>query len=560
MRLFMRPLLLLLVLGLSVPAVASAQRTKGKRSSETTEATPATDPTAMLLYGPTGDDRSGAALEALKGRLEPNELPPERTLSVQDWLGAARFRIGGSAKELPCTTPNPKLKYKRDEETEIAALNKKANGLLADLEPESALTMFQAAHGRLSCQTQYIDQDTFWESYFYAGLAAYYTGDSQGSRAYFRQAATIAPERKWDPSYPPEPQSTFLSAVQDVVARPKGKVFGDLRDTNYSEVWLDGRPLDLTKPFEAEVYPGKHLIQAVDGEGNWSTWVYDIREGATLTFFSAVGLEEMVLDGPDGVLRKTASGQLNKKAREAGVETLYVVRLGDDGKPLKVWSYTPRQGQWLRLERSATGEITRTAVETGDVELTPGEKNRQAFLRKPDYRSSIAVGFKFFELFKCGAAEAVPDTLTTSGRERCADGSYRKTSHLGGLIGIDVNLIQGLNLDIRFGAMATDFSVGGNVLPEAEVGIRYRFLQGVLQPFIAVAGDFFFGNYRENSRGEDKFALYVGPSGYGGVDFEFPDGFRLTIEGGGGVILSGEGSAKVWPHGHVMLAIGRFLP
>lgn len=554
----LRTLTLLLVAALLLPAPAHAQKKK-KGAPETLA--PTTDPKALLVFGPAvkDQDRAGAAMDALKGRLGPDELPPNRSISVQEWLGSAKFRIAGSAKELPCTTPEPKLKFKRDEETEIAALNKKANGLLADLEPEQALAAFQTSQGRLSCQTQYIDQDTFWEAFFYAGIAAFYTGDSQGARAHFRQAATIAPERKWDPSYPPEPQSTFLSAVQDVVARPKGKVFGDLRETNYSEVWLDGSPLDLTKAFESEVYPGRHLIQAVDQDGKWSTWVYDIREGATLTFFSAVGIEETVLDGPDGVLRKTATSTVSKKTRSEGTETLFVVRLDPDGKPTKVFQFDPRSQSWARLERSETGEITRTEVPSGE-ELTPEEKNRQAFLRKPDYRAGISVGFKFLEIFRCGPNVAVPDTLASSGRERCPDGHYRKSPHLGGLIGIDINLVQGLNFDIRFGAMASDFQVGGNVLPEVNAGFRYRFLQGVIQPFIAVAGDFFFGLYRENSRADDTFTLYVGPSGYGGVDFEFGDGFRLTLEGGGGVILTGEGSAKTWPHGHMMLAIGRFFP
>jgi len=555
-----RSLLLLLCVGLVLPGTAFAKKKKTKLKDEPVEESPTVDSKALLLYGPSGEDRSAAALDAVQGRLEPGELPPARTLGVQDWLGAARFRIGGSSRELPCTTPVPKIKYLSEEETEIAALNKKANSLLADLEPEKALLVFQTAQGRLSCQTAFIDQDTYWEAFFYAGIAAFYTGDSQGARAHFRQAAAIAPSRKWDPSYPPEPQSTFLSAVQDVVARPKGKVFGDLRDTNYSEVWMDSGPLDLTKPFELSVYPGRHLIQAVDEEGRWSTWVYDIREGGSLTFFSAVGLEEMVLDGPEGVLRKSASSTVAKKAREDGLRAVFVVRLDDDGKAQKVFQFTLRSATWTMLERSETGQIMRTTVRTEEEELSPEEKNRRAFLRKPDYRASIAVGFKFLEIFRCGSAVAVPDTVASSGRELCPDGGYRKTPHMGGLIGIDINLIQGLNLDIRFGAMASDFALGGNVLPEAEVGFRYRFLQGVVQPFVAVAGDFFFGTYRENSRSEDTFTLYVGPSGYGGVEFEFPDGFRLTLEGGGGVILSGEGEGQKWPHGHAMFAIGRFLP
>ena len=552
-----RLLTCLLILGLALPSAAFAK----KKKTEEEAAPPPVNDSAILVFGgpPTQEDWKPKAEEALKGRLEADEPMPARTLSVEDWMGAAKFRIGGSASESPCNAAKSKVKFDEAKETEIEAINRAANVQLADLEPEKALELFAQSQARLPCQAVYLDQDTFWESYFYAGIAAFYTGDSQGARAHFRQAATIAPERKWDPSYPPEPQSTFLSAVQDVVARPKGKVFGDLRETNYSEVWLDGSPLDLTKAFESEVYPGRHLIQAVDQDGKWSTWVYDIREGATLTFFSAVGIEETVLDGPDGVLRKTATSTVSKKTRSEGTETLFVVRLDPDGKPTKVFQFDPRSQSWARLERSETGEITRTEVPSGE-ELTPEEKNRQAFLRKPDYRAGISVGFKFLEIFRCGPNVAVPDTLASSGRERCPDGHYRKSPHLGGLIGIDINLVQGLNFDIRFGAMASDFQVGGNVLPEVNAGFRYRFLQGVIQPFIAVAGDFFFGLYRENSRADDTFTLYVGPSGYGGVDFEFGDGFRLTLEGGGGVILTGEGSAKTWPHGHMMLAIGRFFP
>ena len=146
------------------------------------------------------------------------------------------------------------------------------------------------------------------------------------------------------------------------MARPKAKVFGDLRDELQRSL-ARRAALDLTKPFEPRCTPASTSSRPSTA-GNWSTWVYDIREGDP-TFFSAVGLEEMVAGRgapQDGV------GQLNKKAREAGVETLYVVRLGDDGKPLKVWSYTPRQTSGsLSL---CHGEITRTAVETGDVKLT----------------------------------------------------------------------------------------------------------------------------------------------------------------------------------------------
>ncbi len=51
------------------------------------------------------------------------------------------------------------------------------------------------------------------------------------------------------------------------------------------------------------------------------------------------------------------------------------------------------------------------------------------------------------------------------------------------------------------------------------------------------------------------------PLGYGGVDFEFPDGFRLTLEGGAGVVIGGnEGDQLNWPLVSALFALGRFMP
>ncbi len=548
-----RLLLSLLLVALLLPSSAFAA--KKQKKGDVDDVAPV-DAKAILVYGtpPTQEDREAKAIEVLKGRLEPDEPLPKRTLTVNAWMGSARFRLGGSAQNLACIAPPSKIKYDRDQETEIEGINREANRLLNDLEPVKAHEAFTLSQDRLPCQAVYLDQDSFWESYFYAGIAAFYTGDSQLARAHFRQAAAIAPERQWDASYPPEPQSTFLSAVQDVVARPKGKIWGDLRETNYREVWLDGRPLDLTKAFEQEVYAGKHLIQAVNDEGQWATWYYDIREGASLTLFSAIGLQELVLAGADGVLRSVATATLSKKLRDEDLEQAYIIRLDEDGEPRTVWQFTRRGGVWSRLERTETGQLLRTEVAA--AELSPEERDRQAFLRKPDYRASVAVGFKFMNLYRCGQAVAT----TVSGIDFCPSGHRRENPYFGGLIGIDVNLVRGLNLDFRFGTTATDLRAGGTLLPEFSVGFRYRFLQGVIQPFIAAAADLLFGLYRDTETSPDQFTVFVGPQGYGGVEFEFPDGFRLTLEGGGGVILTGEGSSQRWPMAHAMLAIGRFLP
>ena len=118
---------------------------------------------------------------------------------------------------------------------------------------------------------------------------------------------------------------------------------------------------------------------------------------------------------------------------------------------------------------------------------------------------------------------------------------------------------SGLNLDLP-GAGFADGGDGGTILPEVGAGVRYRFLTGTLQPFVGVQGAVFIGTTRPDRNSNDEVVAYGGIVGNGGLDIEFEDGFRITFEGGGGVVLSGEGEQKRWPvlHGH--FALGRFLP
>jgi hypothetical protein len=555
----MRMLLLMMLIGaFLLPATARADDPPPRASTDR----------ALLVWGPSSmSDDGSLARTTLEEHLPPDVPFPSRVLRISDWLGAARFRLGGSATAIPCATLPAEDELPEDAENEIDGLLQLGRRALDDFDPPRALEFFEMADARIPCQTVFLSEDTLYRTYFYAGIAAHFSQQPKASTTWFRQAAAVDAERDWDPSFGPEPQTAFLSAVQDVVARPKGRTFGDMRATNYVEVRLDGDPLDLTKPFEGRLHPGVHLIQAVDDKGRWSTFVRKVEEGATLTFFSAAGAESLVLDGPDGVLKSLAAGTLANRALEERLTEIYIVALDPRGAaPARVFGYTPEIRQWARLEKSASGEIrttteiaevTRVEDAGSEVEMTPEEKARHAFLRDPDYRSSATFGFKVFQWTLCGADEV---TRAADGSYRCPDGRKRTTTYVGGLVGIDVRLIQGLNLDFRFGATTADFRVGGNVLPEFAGGLRYRFLQGVIQPFVAIAGDMFFGTYRASELAGSKVRVYGGLIGYGGIDFEFPDGFRISLEGGGGAILGGEPDQDPWPMGHGLISIGRFMP
>ena len=555
------PLLLALLLLLpALPAFA------GDEEAADAEGPPprATTDRALLVWGPSSVEGDGTlARTTLEEHLAPEVPFPARVLRISDWLGAARFRLGGSASTVPCATPPSEDELPEDAENEIEALLQLGRLALDEFDAKRALELFELAEARVPCQKVFISQDMLYRTFFMAGIAAHFDQQTKKSASYFRLAAAVDADRDWDPSFGPEPQSTFLSSVQDVVARPKGRIFGDMRATNYVEVRLDGEPLDLTKPFEGRAHPGVHLIQAVDEKGQWDTFVRHVEEAATLTFFSAAGAESLVLEGPDGVLKAVAAGTLTRRAEEERLTEIYIVTFDPGSQTPRVYSFTPEIKIWARLERGAGGELTTTReaaevqrVEDAPPELSEAEKRREAFLRDADYRSSATFGFKFSQFFLCGPQQ----TTLVDGDERCADGREREQTYIGGLIGIDVRLVRGLNLDFRFGAHTTNFQTGGTILPEFAGGIRYRFLTGVFQPFLAVAGDVFVGSTRESEFAKDKVTVYGGILGYGGVDFEFPDGFRLTLEGGGGVLLGGEGSGLKWPIAHMQLAIGRFMP
>jgi tetratricopeptide (TPR) repeat protein len=562
----MRTLLLMLLL--SVPAFAQDEAPEEAPAEGEGEGDPMVDDGALLIWGPSSavglDD---VATSGLSERLETNQAFPGRVLRVADWLGAAKFRLGGSAVPIPCAAPPADIG--ESDKTEIVALNEMARKQIDDLNFAGGLELYEEAMARLPCQLVFVDPAAAWDTYFYAGIAAFYVEQRKKALEYFKQAATIDPARQWDSSFPPDPQSTYLKAVQDVIARPMGRVFGDMRGTQYIEVRLDGESLDLTKAFETTVRPGQHLIQAVDDRGDWTTWVRQVEEGATLTFFSAKGAEQMLLDGPDGVLKNLAAADLTRRGEEEKLTDIFLVTIDPAKKTTtRVFRYQPDFQLWSRLEKGqqAVTESARptdggagatNASNEGErvEEMTPEEKRKFTFLREADYRSSAHVGFKYASIWRCGAA-------TADANGRCADGYPQQNNYIGGLVGIDVRLYKGLNLDFGFGALVSDINEGGTILPEARGGLRYRFLTGAVQPFVAAAADVFFGTFKPNQFEESKLTVYAGPSGYGGVDFELGDGFRLSVEGGFTMLLTGEGrnSEIRWPAAHAMVSLGRMMP
>ena len=589
-RLAAAALLWWMALGAPSLAAAEADATTGVTAStgataDAAEAQPrATASRAVAVWGPSNvGDGAEIARQTLRQRLPAGEPLPARVLSLSDWLQAPEFQISGNGEEVVCVAAASDVVVPVGR-TELDELTARGLALLDDLEPESAIKTFALAAQRLPCQQEFLSTEAIARLPFYAGIAAYLHGDTEAAAHQFRQSAAMDPAHPWDSSYPTEPQSTFLSAVQEIVAAPKARVFGDMRGTAYVEVWLDGQRLDLDKAIEREVMPGVHLVQALDEGSRWHSFAYRLDSGGKLLLFSAAGLEHTILDGPDGVLSTLATAMLRERGANELLTELYVLRLHpDELSAVSVRAFDPRSGTWTTLRAKATAQtsVEPEAAEPGAgaapapalTEATPApalakkslskrQEAEQQLLRAPRYRSGAAASFKLFQLRRCPAAD--------SNTGRCPNGSEPVSNYIGGTVLIDLRMIKGLNLDIRLGMTATDLKLGGTLLPEVGIGIKYRFLTGSLQPYLGGGADFFAGTIRESiDDSTNTVVIYAGVQGFGGLDIEFSDGFRLTVEGGGGAIINpDEGSdawlsdgtgSEVWPMGHFMIGVGRFM-
>ncbi len=567
---------LALLATLGVPLLAAAEEAEG--SSEEEAKPRATASRALAVWGPSSA-AGGAEIssEVLDLRLPEGDPFPSRVLRLSDWLEAPDFQIGGNAEAIACTAAAPDIVVP-DGKTELSQLTASGLALLDDLEPASALETFSLAAQRLPCQEDFLSTEAIARLSFYTGIAAYIHGDIETAANQFRQSAAIDPAQPWDASYPTEPHSTFLSAVQEIVAAPKARVYGDMRGSSYVEVWLDGQRLDLDKAIERELLPGIHVVQALDDHSNWHSFVYRLESGGKLLLFSSRGLERTMLDGPDGALSALATSMLRDRGAEELLTEIYVLKLHpEDPSAIQVRAFDPRTGVWTVLRAplvaappapapapAAAPAVTQAPPPPVEVEkpLTRKEKAEKALLRDPRYRSGAVAGFKLFQLHRCNSDEVTGD--------RCPNGTTPTSDYIGGTVLIDIRIIKGLNLDIRLGMTATDLKEGGTLLPEVGVGMKYRFLTGSIQPYLGGGADFFAGTTRESVYDStNTVVVYGGIQGFGGVDFEFSDGFRLTFEGGGGAImnpdeentawLDDDQGGRAWPMGHFIIGLGRFL-
>lgn len=161
---------------------------------------------------------------------------------------------------------------------EIRTLVEEGKQSADELQDKRAAFKFREAWLALECAAEPVPHELLYEIHFYGGVAAFVAGREAVARTKFRAAVGVAPEREFDPRYPPELASLYATARQNLTG---DRLELSLLDPHgeMEAAWLDG----ITAEMDGEALglaPGDHLLQirlndgefmslkvAVEGEG-----------------------------------------------------------------------------------------------------------------------------------------------------------------------------------------------------------------------------------------------------------------------------------------------------
>ena len=149
----------------------------------------------------------------------------------------------------------------------------RAERALAYLEFDKAQAHLALGHGQLRCLAEPADARDAAKLYFLTGFVAASTQREAEARTAFARTLAFNPSFTWDNTYPPDGQE-LLDGLRDAGASGRTELTV-LPVSGRSDLWVDGKPAQLTDTGSVELDLGPHLIQVTTSEIT-SYWV-DLR-------------------------------------------------------------------------------------------------------------------------------------------------------------------------------------------------------------------------------------------------------------------------------------------
>lgn len=178
----------------------------------------------------------------------------------------------------------------------VARLLTEAELALDDLALDGSREIFDRTTPALCCASEIIPAQTLTDLFFYRGILSVYSGKTDQAMQDFRQALAVAPNRQWDPTYPPEAFQIYLQAMEQHYHADPVQLGVLAAEGEVIEAYVDGAAIDPASPLELP--KGWHFLQYRALDGQVMTYQFRVDGEEQLVLASDAGLADAILGDP----------------------------------------------------------------------------------------------------------------------------------------------------------------------------------------------------------------------------------------------------------------------
>jgi hypothetical protein len=168
----------------------------------------------------------------------------------------------------------------------------RAERALVEIEFEAAVEALAPLDGQLACVDGAVSPTSLGRASLLLGYLRHLSGEVDGARGAFAQAAVFDPDVVWEANFSPQAQPIFNAAVLEALRTRDAHVRGADGSWSMEGVALDGAPL----PQLGAVRPGIHQLAFERRDGSWLRLEIELAEARTLRLLSVDDLVERVND------------------------------------------------------------------------------------------------------------------------------------------------------------------------------------------------------------------------------------------------------------------------